>query len=67
MGPTETLARFIAGLRYEDLPPPAVKAAIMDGVANMLAGSTQPLVGIMGEYVRAMGGTPSCSVVRRTP
>ena len=66
MGATETLARFIADLRYQDLPAPAVKAAkvgIMDGVANMLAGSTQPLAGILGEYVRAMGGTPSCSVV----
>ena len=66
MGATETLARFISDLRYEDLPPPAVdaaKVAIMDGVANMLAGSTQPLAGIMGQYVRSMGGIPSCSVV----
>ena len=66
MGATETLSRFIAELRYDDLPPTAVaaaKVAIMDGVANMLAGSTQPLAGIMGEYVQAMGGTPSCSVV----
>ena len=38
MGPTETLARFIADLRYEDLPPPAVDAA---KVANMLAGRGQ--------------------------
>ena len=44
MGPTETLTRFIADLRYDDLPPPAVdaaKVAIMDGVAYMLAGRGQ--------------------------
>ena len=66
MGATESLARFIADLRYDELPAAAVdaaKIAIMDGVANMLAGSTQPLAAIMGEYVRAMGGTPACSVV----
>ena len=50
MGATETLARFIADSRYDDLPPEAVEAAkvgIMDGVANMLAGSTQPLADIV--------------------
>ena len=66
MGATETLARFIADLRYDDLPPEAVEAAkvgIMDGVANMLAGSTQPLAAIVAGYVEEMGGAPVCSVV----
>ena len=66
MGATEPLARFIADSRYDDLPPEAVEAAkvgIMDGVANMLAGSTQPLAAIIANYLDEMGGTPVCSVV----
>src|SRR5437773_11682341 len=64
---TETLARFIADFRYERLSPQAVeaaKAAIVDGVGVMLAGSTfQPLSAVMANYVRDMGGAPRCSVV----
>jgi len=64
---TETLARFIADFRYERLSPQAVeaaKAAIIDGVGVMLAGSTyHPLATLMANYVRDMGGTPRCSVV----
>ncbi len=69
MGTTESLARFIAELRYDDLPVEVVEAAkvaIMDGVASMLAGSTQPLATIMTEYVRELGGSPRCSVVGQT-
>ncbi len=53
MGATETLAEFIAGLKYDELPSEVVEAAkvgIIDGVGNMLAGSTQPLAGTIGEY-----------------
>jgi 2-methylcitrate dehydratase PrpD len=66
MKATETLARFISNLQYKDLPASVVEAAkvaIIDGVANMLAGSAQPLAAVMGEYVREMGGSPKCSVV----
>ena len=66
MGVTATLAQFISGLRYESLPPPLVEAAkiaIMDGVANMVAGSAQPLASTIGQYTRDMGGTPQTSVV----
>jgi 2-methylcitrate dehydratase PrpD len=66
MGVTEDLARFIAGLTYEELPrevAEAAKIAIIDGVANMLAGSTQPLAAIAGQYVKALGGVPQCGVV----
>jgi len=66
MGATQTLAQFIANLRYEELPAEVAEAAkvgIIDGVANLLAGSTQPVATIIGEYVRDMGGTPRCSVV----
>ena len=66
MGPTETLARFVAETTYESLPREVVdaaKVAILDGVANLLAGSTQPVGAIVGRYVRELGGVPGCSVV----
>lgn len=43
MGATESITRFISELRYDDLPievVDAAKAAIMDGVASMLARPT---------------------------
>ena len=66
MGPTATLAQFIADLRYEALPQAlvdAAKVAIIDGVGNMVAGSAQPLAQTIGQYTQDMGGTPQCSVV----
>lgn len=66
MGVTATLAQFISGLRYESLPPAlveAAKVAIIDGVANMVAGSAQPLAHTIGQYTRDMGGTPHSSVI----
>lgn len=66
MGATEQLAQFIAGLRYEALPPDvrdAAKVAIMDGVGNMLAGARQPLAEKMAQFIADMGGTPTSSVV----
>ena len=55
MGATESLARFIVEANYESLPREVVEAAkiaIQDGVANMVAGSTQPLASIILGYVR---------------
>ena len=46
MGTTADLARFIAETHYDDLPAEVVAAAkigILDGVANLLGGSTQPV------------------------
>ena len=66
MNETEALAQFIVDTRYERLPGDVVEAAkvaILDGVANVLAGSTQELADIIGEYTRLLGGTPDCSVV----
>ncbi|MCZ6874110.1 MAG: MmgE/PrpD family protein, partial [bacterium] len=68
MHETEQLARFIADTTYDQLPAKVVKAAkigILDGVANLLAGSTQPLAATMNRYVEQMGGAPDCSVVGR--
>ena len=66
MSATRTLAEFIADTSIGDLPPPVVEAAkiaILDGVANMVAGSVQELADIIGRYVRDAGGSPQASVV----
>jgi 2-methylcitrate dehydratase PrpD len=66
MGATETLAQFIIDTHYETLPKEVVSAAkigILDGVANMLAGATQPLAAVISAYVQQLGGAPLCSVV----
>ena len=66
MSATKTLAQFIVDTRYEQLPAPVVdaaKVAILDGVANMLGGSTQDLATIIGQYVKALGGTPHSTVI----
>ena len=66
MGATQALAQFIADTEYDSLPAPVVEAAkiaIMDGVANMAAGSVQELADIIGRYVRDSGGASQASVV----
>ena len=66
MTTTQTLAQFIADTEYESLPPPVVaaaKVAILDGVANIAAGSVQDLATIIGQYVRDSGGNAQASVV----
>src|SRR5215813_12922144 len=66
MGATERLAQFITDTHYNTLPEEVVtatKIGIMDGVANMLAGATQPLAAIIRTYVQQLGGVPRCSVV----
>ena len=66
MTTTRTLAQFIADTNYEDLPSPVVdaaKIAILDGVANVAAGSVQELADIIGRYVRDAGGSAQASVV----
>jgi 2-methylcitrate dehydratase PrpD len=66
MSATKTLAQFIVDTRYDKLPAAVVdaaKVAILDGVANMLGGSTQDLAAIIGQYVKSLGGTPQCAVI----
>ena len=66
MSTTRALAQFIADTDFENLPPPVVEAAkiaILDGVANMVAGSVQELADIIGRYVRDAGGSSQASVV----
>ncbi len=64
-GATDALARFVVETGYHDLPRAAVEAAkvaILDGVANLLAGCSQPVARIVGPYVREMGGVPESTV-----
>ena len=66
MGATDRLVQFITDTHYDTLPKEVVSAAkigIMDGVANMLAGATQPLAAVISAYVQQLGGAPLCSVV----
>jgi 2-methylcitrate dehydratase PrpD len=66
MGATDRLVQFIADTHYNTLPQEVVSAAkigIMDGIANMLAGATQPLAAVISAYVQRLGGAPLCSVV----
>jgi 2-methylcitrate dehydratase PrpD len=65
-GATEKLARFVTETSYNALPAEVVAAAkvgILDGIANMLAGATQPLASIIGAYLKQLGGNPQCAVV----
>lgn len=66
MSATKTLAQFIVDTHYDTLLAAVVdaaKVAILDGVANMLGGSTQDLAAIIGQYVKSLGGTPQCAVI----
>ena len=66
MNATEQVARFIANTAYEDIPRPvldATRTIILDGVANILAGSRQPVLEHIRRYVDRMGGRPDCTVV----
>ena len=66
MNATESIARFIANTRYEDIPRPvldATRTIILDGVANVLAGSTQPVLEHIRRYADRLGGRPECTIV----
>ena len=63
---TERLARFVEQARFEDLSTQAINVAKM-GIADctgvMLAGAREPGGRIIGEFARAAGGAPLCTVV----
>ena len=67
-GVTGALARFLAGIRYEDLPPAAVheaKRAVLDWIGCALAGSTHPTVDVMLATLEALGSVPAATVLGR--
>jgi len=66
---TQKIAQFIANTRYENIPRPvldATRTIILDGLANVLAGSTEPLLEHIRRYVDLVGGRPQCTVVGAT-
>ena len=66
MKATESIAQFIANTAYEDIPRPvldATRTIILDGVANVLGGSRQPVLEHIRRYVDRLSGRPDCTVV----
>jgi len=63
---TENIAGFVSSTRYEALPPrvlAATRTIILDGIANVLAGSRQTVTERLRRYVERLGGRPECTVV----
>ena len=65
---TKKFAEYVVSTGLEDFPPEgisAAKAAIIDCLGCMLAGSKEPLADVLCDYVGGLGGTPSATVVGR--
>jgi len=63
---TLALAARIAEVSYDSLPEPVIRAvreAVLDGMATMLVGSTEPIGGPLLRYTRALGGPPESTVI----
>lgn len=64
---TETLAEHIVSTTFDDLPDDVVTVArdevVLDGCANMLAGSQEPLGNTTATYVTDQYGTGPASIV----
>ena len=66
MGATETIARWIVNTTYEDIPPEAIRVAnesCFDVLGVILAGSVQPVGGIIQQYVADQGGVQEATVL----
>lgn len=66
MGITERLCRKIDAVSFDSLPPEAVsvaRGAVMDGVANMLAGSREPLATVLLKHLSRFPGDSTATVV----
>jgi 2-methylcitrate dehydratase PrpD len=67
MNETRTLARFVAQMRFADLPRGLVdncKIVVLDAFAAGLVGSVQPWAQRIVSVVRSLGGTPEASVIQ---
>jgi len=66
MGPTETLAQFVADTHLRDIPSKAVeisKLVILDVLGVTLAAARQPMARILNEYLRECGAAPKAGVI----
>jgi 2-methylcitrate dehydratase PrpD len=65
---TSALARFLSGIRYEELPPAAVheaKRAVLDWIGCALAGSRHPTVDVLLATFDELGSVPVATVLGR--
>lgn len=63
---TASLAAFAAETRFDDLPDEVVEAAktvMIDGLANVVAGSRETVAVAVREYTTSLGGRPDAVVV----
>jgi 2-methylcitrate dehydratase PrpD len=68
LGLTSALARFLSGIRYEDLSPAAVheaKRAVLDWIGCALAGSSHPTVEVLLATFESLGSNPAATVFGR--
>ena len=66
MGATENVAKWVVNTSYEDIPPDAIRVAnesCFDVLGVILAGSAQPVGGIIQQYVSDLGGSPDATVL----
>ncbi|HEX7230689.1 MAG TPA: MmgE/PrpD family protein [Candidatus Binatia bacterium] len=66
MGITQEIARYVARVRYRDIPSDVIQLArgfILDGLGVALAGSTDECARIVQRHVRQMGGAAECSIL----
>ena len=66
LGITSGFAKFLSGMRYQDLSPNAVheaKRAVLDWTGVALAGSTHPTVGILLATFDDIGSVPTVTVI----
>jgi len=65
-GATAVLAAYVAGLRYEALPPAVVektKACLLDTLGCMVFGATLQWTRIVADFSREEGGKPQASLI----
>ena len=68
LGLTSELARFLSGIRYEDLPPAAVheaRRATLDWIGCALAGSSHSTVNVLLAAFEELGSVPVATVLGR--
>ncbi|MFQ6030276.1 MAG: MmgE/PrpD family protein, partial [Dehalococcoidia bacterium] len=66
MGVTEKVANWVVNTSYEDIPPEAIRVAnesCFDLLGVILAGSVQPVGGIIQQYIDDQGGKPEATVL----
>jgi len=68
-GLTQAAARFVSNLQFSDLNTETLRLArrcLLDGLAVALAGSEQPGMAPLGDYIDSLGGTPQARLIGNT-